>query len=70
LNLICQRWLGHAQPFGGTPEMLLLGNSEKQPQMADEAKVDHGTLISSGYRSISQTVLDVLTMLAQHALHY
>jgi hypothetical protein len=50
--------------------MLLLGNSEKQPQMANEAKVDHGTLISSGYRSISKTVLDVSTKLAQHALHY
>jgi hypothetical protein len=52
LNLICQWWLRHAQALGGTAKMLLLGDGEKQPQMADKTKINHGLVIRKGYLNV------------------
>jgi hypothetical protein len=41
LDLLGERRLGHAQPLGGTAEVLLFGHGEEQPQMTHQAKVDH-----------------------------
>jgi hypothetical protein len=34
LNLLAQRWLGHAEPLGGAAEMTFLGNGEEISQVA------------------------------------
>jgi hypothetical protein len=42
LNLFGQRRLRHTKPLRGATEKFLFSDGEKQPQMADKSKVDHG----------------------------
>jgi hypothetical protein len=50
LDLFGQRWLGHAQTPGSTTEVLFLGHGKKEPQMAQQAKVDHHGSIGAAYQ--------------------
>ncbi|MNR06272.1 hypothetical protein D3C85_1223370 [compost metagenome] len=41
LDLLAQRWLGHAQAFGGAAEILFFGYRQEQPKVPYQTKIDH-----------------------------
>ncbi|MNG21033.1 hypothetical protein D3C84_1053550 [compost metagenome] len=41
LDLLAQRWLGHAQTLGRSAEILFFGNSQEQPKVPYQTKIDH-----------------------------
>ena len=49
-SLLGQRRLGHIEAPGRAPEVLLLGNRQKEPQMTDESEVNHGRSIGLAYQ--------------------
>ncbi|MOA57815.1 hypothetical protein D3C78_1820630 [compost metagenome] len=53
LDLLGQRRLRHAQAPGGATEALLFGDGEKQPEVPNEAKVDHRLSIGCEYESLT-----------------
>ncbi|MNY83080.1 hypothetical protein D3C86_2255920 [compost metagenome] len=53
LDLFGQRRLRHAQALGGAAEALLLGHREEQPEVPDQAEIDHGFSIGWTYESLT-----------------
>ena len=53
LNLFGQRRLGHAQAFGCATEILLLSDGKEEPEVPDQAEIDHVFSIGWAYESLS-----------------